>query len=189
MTDALDLEAAWTPYTRVSTHGPGAVRDHDEGVGDLYLRGKANLTGNRDHGINLALAPYLKAPTASHGLGDGAWEEGLVAAAAGSGPAGWSWDLTAEADRLRDDDDHGWHGAESLALGLTHALGPLSATAELWAARNGDPSGAERQVSADAALAWIPKGRPDLQLDAGVNLGLNRRTPDVQAYLGLARRF
>ena len=112
----------------------------------------------------------------------------MIVAVSGSAPAGWTWDLTAEADRLRDDGADRWRAAGSVALGLTHALGPLSATAELWAARNQD-EGAARQVSADAAVAWVPKHSPNLQLDAGVNLGLNDQTPDVQAYVGLARRF
>lgn len=186
--DNLDVEATWSPYARVSTSGPG-VHDRATGVGDLYLRAKANLTGNRNEGVNLAIAPFVKAPTAKSGIGDGAWEQGVLAMAAGDGPGGWSWDATVEADRLHDEAGGGWHGAGSLAFGLTHALGPLSATAEVWTQVDWEPTGTERQASADLALAWIPQRQPTLQLDAGVNLGLNRQTPDVQAYLGVTRRF
>jgi hypothetical protein len=42
-------------------------------------------------------------------------------------------------------------------------------------------------VSGDAAAAYLI--RSDVQLDAGVNLGLNRATPDVEIYAGVAKRF
>ena len=41
----------------------------------------------------------------------------------------------------------------------------------------------------DLGAAWIPSSQPNLQLDGGVNLGLNSRTPGVQAYVGISRRF
>ena len=186
LTPNLDLEAAWSPYQRQSD-SPGG---HATGVGDLYLKAKANLTGNRDDGWNLALIPYLKAPTASHGLGNGVWEGGLLAAAAGDLPHGWSLNLTPEVDLVEDGGAGGKHAAVSMSAGLTHALGGgLSATGELWAARDYDPAGHASQVSGDLALEFIPKGRPNLQWDLGVNLGLNRNTPDVQAYAGVSRRF
>ena len=43
------------------------------------------------------------------------------------------------------------------------------------------------QASADLALAL---GLPnDLQLDCGVNLGLNPQTAAAEGYLGVSRRF
>jgi len=35
--------------------------------------------------------------------------------------------------------------------------------------------------------AWLADN--DTQLDGGVNLGLNRATPDVEIYFGMSRRF
>jgi hypothetical protein len=37
-------------------------------------------------------------------------------------------------------------------------------------------------------ISGSPKS-PTLQLDGGVNLGLNRATPGVQAYVGVSHRF
>ena len=50
-----------------------------------------------------------------------------------------------------------------------------------------DPSGHRRQRSLDLGAAWLLTR--NLQLDGGVNLGLDRQTPDVQGYAGISQRF
>lgn len=190
MADDLDLEAAWTPYERLSVHEPAGARSHVAGAGDLILKAKLNPTGNPKAGPSVAIIPFLKAPTAAHAIGNGAWEEGVLGAFATDLPAGWSLNLTSEVDRLRNDSGAGRHAAASTSVGLTHGLGSgVSVTGEVWGQKSWDPGGHQRQASADVALAWTPAGRADLQIDLGVNVGVNRHTPDTQAYLGLSRRF
>lgn len=58
---------------------------------------------------------------------------------------------------------------------------------EIWTSQNFDPGGTVRQYSYDLSLAWLPQ--PTLQFDTGANVGLNRNTPDLVAYLGIATRF
>ena len=58
---------------------------------------------------------------------------------------------------------------------------------ELWGDWNFDPAGTVRQYSADTAIAYGVT--PCLQLDAGINFGLNRYTPGVQAYVGVSQKF
>lgn len=190
VTDRLDVEANLAPYLRVSSaQAPGGPRTAQSGIGDLYLRTKLNLAGNSGADFGLGVEAYLKAPTASHDLGNGAWEEGLLLPASWSLPHGWSLGLTPEADLLLDASGSGRHVALSLPVGLSHAVGPVTGTVELWTLQDLDPSGTRRETSVDLAAAWQPPRQPDLQLDAGVNLGANRATPDVQVYVGLARRF
>jgi hypothetical protein len=63
----------------------------------------------------------------------------------------------------------------------------LTLYTELWADWNLDPARTIRQCSADLALAF---GLTDyLQVDGGVNRGLNAATPQVQGYLGLSQKF
>ena len=52
-----------------------------------------------------------------------------------------------------------------------------------------DPTGATAQYSFDLDGAWQPAGNSNLQLDGGVNFGLNHNTPDTQFYLGVSQRF
>ena len=58
---------------------------------------------------------------------------------------------------------------------------------ELYGDWNHDPVRTIRQYSADTAVAWgITKY---LQVDAGLNFGLNKYTPGVQAYFGVSQKF
>ena len=47
-----------------------------EGVGDLYVRGKVNLAGPDGGDFQLAVIPYVKAPTGAPGVSNGAAEGG-----------------------------------------------------------------------------------------------------------------
>ena len=65
--------------------------------------------------------------------------------------------------------------------------GNVTVFGELWGDVDFDPQRTTKQYSADVAVAWqLPD---DLQLDGGLNFGLNRETPDVQSYVGVSRRF
>lgn len=190
LTDDLDLEASFAPFSHVSTRtAPGGPRQTLTGVGDLFLRAKLSLTGNSQDALGLAIEPYVKAPTASNGIGNGAWEGGVLAPVSLNLPHGWSLAATPEADLALDASGPGRHVALQLPVGLGHAIGPVAASVELWTQQDFDPAGTTRQYSVDLAAAWQPAGQPDLQLDAGVNLGLNAATPDVQIYAGVSRRF
>ena len=183
VTDTFDVEASLAPYVLVRTSAAHATAS---GIGDLFLRAKLNLAGGS---FGLALEPYIKAPTAPIGIGDGAWEGGLLAPVSYTLPMGWSLGLTPEADLIANGSGPGRHLAVALPVGLGHAVGPVAATFELWTSQDFDPAGTTRQYSLDVAAAWQPPRQPNLQLDAGLNLGLNTATPDVQIYLGVARRF
>ena len=190
VTDAFDVEANIAPYERVRTvdHNAG-TSSTASGVGDLYLRGKLDFAGNHGGNLGLAVEGFVKAPTAPLGVGDGAWEGGGLVPFSYSLPHGWSLGVTPEADVVLNASGAGRHLALLLPVGLSHAVGPLLGTVEVWTAQDFDPSGTGRQYSLDFAAAWQPAKAPDLQIDGGVNLGLNSATPDVQVYVGLARRF
>nr|QQZ49043.1 hypothetical protein JKL49_17735 [Phenylobacterium glaciei] len=70
---------------------------------------------------------------------------------------------------------------------MSHGFGPVQLGVELWASRDDDPAGATTQASFDLTAAWTPSD--NVQLDVGLNAGLNHDTPDIEVYAGLARRF
>ena len=190
VTDNFDIEANLSPYVRVVTHDHQTrARTTASGIGDLYLRAKLNLAGNSGGSFGLAIEPYVKAPTAPLGVGDGAWEGGALVPTSFNLPHGWSLGVTPEADVVLDASGAGRHVAVQLPVGLGHAIGPLSATVELWTSQDYDPSGTTRQYSLDFAAAWQPPRDANVQLDGGINLGLNDAPPDVQVYVGATRRF
>ena len=96
--------------------------------------------------------------------------------------------LTSELGWRADFDGRGHHAGFSQVVELGFAASSrLSLSAELWGAWNWDPDVTGKQVSAE----WL--GRllvgDTIQLDAGANFWLNRQTPDVQIYAGVAKRF
>ena len=63
----------------------------------------------------------------------------------------------------------------------------LSLGAELWTSQDFDPATTTSQYSFDLTAAWVTDN--DIQIDGGVNFGLDRATPDTEVYFGVSRRF
>jgi hypothetical protein len=191
LTNSLDVEASIAPWEQVTTHDPATgARSRAGGVGDLFLRAKLNLVGDDGGNVAFALDPYVKVPTAPSSIGNGEVEEGLIAPLTLTLPANLQLSLDPEVDILADAADPGRHINSSAVVSLGYPLTKtITGAAEVWGDWNFDPSGQVDQYSFDLALAWIPAKAPNLQLDGGVNLGLNRATPGVQAYVGVSRRF
>jgi hypothetical protein len=183
VSDRLDLELTLTPLLTQSGGGGG----HASGFGDTVATAKFALIQGPDA---VSLLPFLKLPTASHDLGNGALEGGMVVPIALTLPAGLTLTLDPEVDALKDDAGQGRHAAYALAAGLSRPLtATFTGTVELWGSQNEEPAGHVSLASFDLGLAWIPIKDQNLQLDGGVNLGLNSATPDAQIYVGVSRHF
>ncbi len=191
LANTLDVELSMTPVEIVTVRDRATGRSsRQSGVGDLFARLKWNLAGDDGGAVGFALVPYIKAPTASAGLGDGAVEGGLIAPLSVNLPMNVQLVTDPEVDLVRNAVGGGHHLNTSGLIGLARPISKaVTLSVELWSDIDFDPAGRTTQVSADLGAAWIPPSHPNLQLDGGVNLGLNNRTPGVQAYVGVARRF
>jgi hypothetical protein len=132
--------------------------------------------------------PYVKAPTARHGIGNGDIEGGVLLPVNYQLTDQITLALVPEFDALKGSSRAGRHFNTSQIVNIGYAL-PNNVTVygELWGNWNVDPAGTVRQYSADAAVTWgISR---TLQVDVGFNFGLNRSTPSVQAYVGLSQKF
>lgn len=181
-----DLEFNLAPYETVRTR---VGDDHETlgGVGDLYIRLKQNFSAS-DSKIQVALIPYVKAPTARVGIGNGEWEGGLIAPVVFTLPHNFTLNIGPEVDILADASGTGDHHAQAVGVvNLSKTVGKATYYAEFWSAQNFDPAGTTHQYSADVAVAYLIT--PVWQIDLGGNFGLNRETPDAQVYLGLSTRF
>ena len=189
LTNNIDIEANIAPYVNIATRDSSAgTKSVADGAGDLFVRAKINLWGNDGGKTAAALIPYIKAPTAADGVGNGATEGGVIAALSISLPNDASLTLNSEVDSLQNGSGSGYHANYVNVAGISMPLiKDVTVTGEFWSSINDDPAGVVRQYSLDGAIAWTVK--PNVQLDAGVNLGLNSDTPDVQVYAGLAQRF
>lgn len=184
VSDNLDFEAGMALYQSVRVHDFSGSQSQS-GIGDLTLHAKWNLGGGA---LAIVLDPYLKLPAATGGLGNGVVEGGLVVPLSYDLGAGWSAAATPEADLLRDGAGGGYHLNAVVVAGLGRSFDDgLTLGAELWTAQNFDPARTVHQYSVDFDAAWLA-GR-DTQLDAGVNAGLNRATPDLEVYAGISRRL
>jgi hypothetical protein len=191
LTNHVDVELNMVPWETITSHDSASgARTRVSGVGDLYLRAKWAVLGDDGGDVAIALVPYLKAPIARAGIGDRAVEGGLIAPLVFTLPAGWSLTVDPEVDVLANASGRGDHANLSGLLSFSRSVSKtLTASIELWSDVNFDPSGQVRQYSFDLGLAWIPASHPNVQLDGGVNLGLNAATPQAQAYVGLSQRF
>jgi len=191
LTNTIDAEINIAPWETITSKDRTTHRStRASGVGDLYIRVKANLLGDDGGDIAFALEPYVKVPTAPVGVGNGAVEGGLIAPIQVNLPANWSLTIDPEGDVLKNAVGDGDHFNMS---GLLSFSRPLSKTVtlslEVWSDVNYDPTGTLTQASFDLGAAWIPAAHPNFQLDGGVNLGLNNQTPAAQAYVGVSQRF
>jgi hypothetical protein len=182
--ERIDVEAGMAFYQQLRMHDASGTTTIS-GVGDLFLHAKYNPLA--DGAFALVLDPFLKLPTASGGMGNGAVEGGLVLPMAYDLGNSWSLAMTPELDLLLNASGSGSHVNLVDVVGLGRGFGPLTLGAELWTSQNLDPAGTVRQYSFDLDAAWLADN--DTQLDGGLNIGLNRATPDLEIYFGISRRF
>jgi hypothetical protein len=181
-----DIQLGIAPLVEVRSRAGGQTVSQS-GVGDLTMRFKRRLTGP-DDSVQIALLPFVKAPTAERGIGNGEWEGGVIVPVqmpVGTATLTLVPQLNLLADALAPDQRH-------LELqGVINIAYPIAArttlAAELWTSQNWDPAGTVRQYSADTAVSYLLNDA--LQLDVGGNFGLNQATPDVQLYIGVSARF
>jgi Putative MetA-pathway of phenol degradation len=191
ITNDVDAELNISPFVDVETRDRRTgLRTDVSGFGDMFVRVKWSVAGNGAGDFSAALDPFLKVPIAPAGIGNGAVEGGMVVPLQFTLNDTWSLSLVPEIDVLKDGVGAGSHPAGVVSLGVTHAISAdVSASAELWANVDGDPSRVATQDSFDLAATWQPPGTVDLQLDIGANLGLNASSPAAQLYAGISHRF
>jgi len=180
-----DIEVNWAPAVRITTKSDGD-RHTTHGAGDLTVRLKTNLYSGDV--FNASIIPFVKAPTASHGIGNDHWEGGVAAPISAAVGGGFTLTIGPELDALADADGRGRHLAVTNLVNIAHPLtSSLSVAVEYWRQDNRDPSGHVKQESADIAFIYLAS--PDFQLDVGANVGVNSVTPDRQIYAGFSYRW
>jgi hypothetical protein len=186
LTDTVDVELNVSPWVVVRTRDDAGDTSFLRGPGDTFVRAKWKFYS--DDQLTAAALPYVKAPTARHGIGNGAVEGGVMFPVTYAVTDNLMLTTMPEFDALKDGDGAGHHFNTAQLVNVGYAL-PNNVTVygELWGNWNVDPGRTVRQFSVDAAVTWgITKY---LQVDSGVNVGLNRNTPSVQVYVGIAQKF
>jgi hypothetical protein len=157
------------------------------GFGDLTLRSKINLWGNDGGPSALSVMPFLKIPTARDDLGNGAAEGGVIFPFAMELPREWGLGAQFEVDHLRNSSGSSYHQEFSNTVAVSHDLGEkLGFYVELF-----------NSVSNERHSAWVATFdfgftyavTRDIQLDAGMNIGLTDAADDFNPFIGLSMRY
>ncbi len=179
----LDLQLLISPYERVQVRD-----DHDaSGFGDTQLRLKWNLWGNDGGDTAFALMPFVKTPTGDDSLTNDHAEGGLIVPFATALPAGFSLGLMAELDIIRNQANEGYvlDFVHTAVLGRD-LFGPVAAYVEYFGVAGTDPAvGYRAFINAGLTIGVTP----DLQLDAGVRVGLTDDAEDLALFAGVSFRY
>lgn len=179
-----DLQLVVGPWVREEVEA-GGFREESSGAGDLVLRWKQNLGGNDGGPIALAVMPFVQTSLRDESRFED-WEGGLIVPLAVEGPAGWGFGFMGEVDvRKSAIEDRHYAVFVASATAARDLAGPLGGYVELWGAKSEEP-GARWDTTFDLGLTWGLG--PDLQLDAGANIGLADATEDLVLFLGFSAR-
>jgi len=191
LTNWADFELQYNGYQNLTatSNATGAVLARFAGMGDIFVKSKINLFGNDGGAAALAVIPYVKLPSDSPLISNGAVEEGLIAPFQLQLPQDFGLTLMTEVDALKNANDNGRHANFVDLINLNHAvpgIKNLSAAIEFYSSIGTDPN-TPPIYTLDTALIYLLT--PNVQLDAGADFGLNRAAPTVQVFLGLSQRF
>ena len=184
----VDTQLALAPYSMVR------IKDHlnlytgtRSGFGDLVPRVRINLWGNDGGKTAFAVTPFLKVPTSQDGLGNDAYEGGVIFAFAAELPFSWWLVVTPELDALANANSSGYHVEGAGTAYFWHSIvGQLSGYVE-FASR----------ASAEPPVSWL--GTVDLgltymltrniQLDVGTRVGITTSADNINPFVGASFRF
>ena len=192
LTNSIDFEVEFNGYLNAATHSNlnGALISNGHGFGDTFFKTKFNIFGNDGGTFALALIPFVKAPSAAPGLGNGVVEGGVVAPLQINLPQDYTLILQTEIDALKNANDDKRHASFANLAELSHALPfiskDLSLSVEFFSSVGTD-SAIPAVYTFDLGLAYLIQ--PNVQLDVGANLGLTKASPDVNVYTGISTRF
>jgi hypothetical protein len=191
LTANAEAQIGWTPWGHVRSRDASGITDTMSGTGDVTLSIRHNLRNPDGSGTSIALQPFVSLATGGKAIGAGDWGAGLTIPISFTLPHSLQLGIAPTLEAAVDADGTGRHLAYEIATALTAPWGDsgLSTSIELWSQRDDDPSGHSSQYSVDLAGIWQPNTLSNVQLDLGVNLGLNRNTPDLELISGFAVRF
>jgi hypothetical protein len=185
-----DIIAAPFNWQRSEDRDSGKAVER-EGFGDTTLRLKYNIVGNdvdATPSVAFGLLPYIKFPTNSGHLSNHYVEGGCIFPVNLVLPDSWQIGAMTEVDALHNAVGAGyflqWVNSIVVSRDIIHDR--LDGYIEYYTAvSTGRHIGPLESLDVGLLLA-ITK---DVQLDTGINLGITKRAPDYNPFLGLTVRF
>ena len=184
----VDFQLILETWNRTRTEDRIAgITTRQSGFGDVIPRVKLNLWGDDGGTTAFALIPFVKIPANQHQLGNNAVEGGLILPLAVAMPLGFSMGLMTEFDLIRDGGARKYHPEFINTVTFSRDLvGSLGGYVEFFSL-----------VSKETDARWI--GTLDLgftyglsqnvQIDAGINIGVTKSADDLNPFLGVSFRY
>jgi hypothetical protein len=190
LTNWMDIEVQFNglQYTESADATSPFNFQNSTGFGDVFLRSKINLLGNDNGPVGFALIPYVKLPSSTPLISNGAVEGGLIAPLA-LRPADFIVTLMTEVDDLKSATGNNRFANFVNLVSVSHAVPGtegINATVELFSSVGTDP-GTAPVYTLDFGMNF--RLSQHTILDVGVNLGLNSAAPKAQVYTGISARF
>ena len=184
----MDLQLVLDTYNHVTTDDRlTATKIRRSGLGDLTTRLKMNVWGNDSGKTALAVMPFVKIPTNQDELGNDASEGGIIVPLAVELPAGWSMGVMTEFDFVRNRADTGYSTDFVNTITFSHDIvGSLGGYVEFFSLVSSE-SNTDWVGTLDLGLTYGLSA--DIQLDAGVNIGVTDSAEDINPFLGISWRF
>lgn len=189
----VDLQIGIDPYsTERTTDRTAQTTETIQGFGDTIVRLKVNLWGNDgpEEGLGdtaFAIMPFIKIPTANSDLGNRYVEGGVISALAIDLPADFSSAVMIELDFNRSADNDRYVVDLVHSATISHSIiDDLNGYLEYagFTNLNGDE---KYRGYFDAGLTYGLT--PDIQLDAGIRVGLTKAAEDLGVFAGISLRF
>lgn len=173
-------------HERAKNFSAGTTRTR-EGFGDVTTRLKINFWGNDGGDTAFGALPFVKFPTASDGLGNDVIEPGILFPFAAELPAGFGMGAMTGVKFTAGDSRKLRHAdfVNSIAVGHD-IIGNLGAYLEFFAVVSTQDA-TDWMGAVDGGLTYAIND--DLQLDAGVNVGVTRAADDVNPFVGMSVRY
>jgi hypothetical protein len=159
------------------------------GLGDLALRWRHSLRNPDGEGFSIAIEGLINLAVGDRRLRSNGWGAGVLLP--------FSFPIT---DRLSfiaapgiiwsaNLNSDGQHVDYTGSFGLSQELGGFTVNLEGGYTRNGEPNSGRESATLATSLGWSPPRNPNLQVDTGVSFAINPTAPDLQAYIGVVKRF
>jgi hypothetical protein len=156
------------------------------GFGDLTLRCKVNFWGNERGLSAFGMMPFVKLPTARDDIGNGAVEGGVILPLLLRLPADWEIGTEIEVDHTKNSAGGGYHQEFVQSVTVGHDIGKWSGYLELFSSVSNEAH-AGWVATFDCGVSYLVTR--NVQLDAGINIGLTHAADDLNPFVGLSVRY
>jgi Putative MetA-pathway of phenol degradation len=187
LTNNIDLQIIPEIYKVQRNKSKDGTAETLSGFGDTTVRLKVNFWGNDGGKTAFAAVPFVKFPTNQDGLGNNAIEGGIVFPLFVELSDHWDVGMQTEFDVNHNQDSSGYNAGFINTVSFGYKINnKLSSYFELFTNQTTE-KGASFIGTFDTGLKYLLTD--NVQLDAGINVGITDAADDYQPFVGLSFRF